>query len=238
MNNDIGIPLVDIAALAAFAALWVGYTVMAEHRKVREHTLSAVMAVHRETWMRSMCERDNRIADTSLMGNLMRSVSFFASATILIMGGLVALMGAGEHAFVVYQDMPFAPKTTSLEAFEMKVLLLIGVFVYTFFQFTWALRQFNYCCILMGTAPPVDSPEAEKDAFAALAAKLQDLAANTFNRGLRAYYFALAMMMWFVHAGAFVAASALVVAILYRREFNSKSLQTLRKALPKGGDTP
>lgn len=233
MNSILGIPLVDIAALAGFAALWVGYTVMAEHRKVRERTLSAVMAVHRETWMRTMCDRENRISDTSLMGNLMRSVSFFASATILIMGGLVALMGAGEHAFVVYQDMPFTPKTTTLEAFEMKVLMLIGIFVYTFFQFTWALRQFNYCCILMGTAPAITATEGEKDAFATQAAKLQDLAANTFNRGLRAYYFALAMMMWFVHAWAFLAAAALVVAILYRREFHSKSLLTLRKALPE-----
>lgn len=232
MNNFLGIPLVDIAALAAFMALWVGYTLMAEHRRVRERTLSAVMAVHREVWMRAMCERENRIADTSLMGNLMRSVSFFASATILILGGLVALMGAGEHGFAVYQDMPFAPKTT-LEAFEMKVLLLAGVFVYTFFQFTWALRQFNYCCILMGAAPPQTAADADKDAFAAHAARLQDLAANTFNRGLRAYYFALAMMMWFVHAWVFVAAAACVVAILYRREFHSKSLGTLRGALPE-----
>ena len=221
---------------AAFAALWVGYTVMAEHRRVREHTLSAVMAVHRETWMRAMCERDNRIADTSLMGNLMRAVSFFASASILILGGLVALMGSGEHGYAIYQEMPFAP-TSSLEAFEMKVLLLAGVFVYTFFQFTWSLRQFNYCCILMGTAPAHGAAAAEKDAFAAHAARLQDLAANTFNRGLRAYYFALAMMMWFVHAWAFLAASACVVAILYRREFHSKSLQTLRAALPGAGES-
>ncbi|MFA6022412.1 MAG: DUF599 domain-containing protein, partial [Rhodospirillales bacterium] len=151
--------------------------------------------------------------------------------SILILGGLVALMGAGEHGYQVYREMPFAGQT-SLESFEMKVLLLAGVFVYTFFQFTWALRQFNYCCILMGAAPAIDADAAAKNGFAVHAARLQDLAANTFNRGLRAYYFALAMMMWFVHAGAFLAAAACVVAILYRREFHSKSLQTLRAILP------
>lgn len=225
------IPVIDIVALAAFAVLWVGYTMLAEHRKARSRTLSAVMAIHREIWMRSLCDRENRISDTSLMGNLMRAVSFFASASILIMGGLVALMGAGEHGYQIYREMPFASQT-SLESFEMKVLLLAGVFVYTFFQFTWALRQFNYCCILMGAAPAIDADTAAKDGFAVHAARLQDLAANTFNRGLRAYYFALAMMMWFVHAGAFLIAAACVVAILYRREFHSKSLQTLRAILP------
>ncbi|MBR9971543.1 DUF599 domain-containing protein [Magnetospirillum sulfuroxidans] len=226
-----GIPVIDIVALAAFVVLWVGYTVLAEHRKVRSRTLSAVMAAHREIWMRSLCDRENRISDTSLMGNLMRAVSFFASASILILGGLVALMGAGEHGYQVYREMPFAGQT-SLESFEMKILLLAGVFVYTFFQFTWALRQFNYCCILMGAAPAIDADAAAKTGFAVHAARLQDLAANTFNRGLRAYYFALAMMMWFVHAGAFLVAAACVVAILYRREFHSKSLQTLRAVLP------
>lgn len=225
-----GIPVSDIAAFAIFMAMWVGYTLLAEHRKVRQQTLSAVMAEHRGTWMRSMCERDNRISDVSLMGNLMRSVSFFASASILILGGLVALMGAGERGYQVYRDMPFATDT-GLETFELKTLLLACVFVYAFFQFTWALRQFNYCCILMGTAPLTKAETAEKDRFSAYAARLQDLAANTFNRGLRAYYFALAMMMWFVHAWVFLAAAACVVAVLYRREFRSKSLETLRSAL-------
>lgn len=89
-----------------------------------------------------------------------------------------------------------------------------------------ALRQSNYCCILMGAAPEATTEASIKDRFAGHAARLQDLAANTFNRGLRAYYFALAMMMWFVNAWVFLAA-----AILYRREFKSKSLQTLKGAL-------
>lgn len=230
MTRFQGIPISDMTAFTLFVGMWVGYTLLAEHRKLRQMTLSAVMAEHRRSWMRSMCERENRISDISLMGNLMRSVSFFASASILIMGGLVALMGAGEHGYEVYRGLPFATDS-GLVAFELKTVMLIGVFVYAFFQFTWALRQFNYCCILMGAAPLIGDAADKKDVFAGHAARLQDLAANTFNRGLRAYYFALAMMMWFVHAGVFVAAAACVVAVLYRREFHSKSLKTLRSAM-------
>lgn len=225
-----GIPLIDVAAFTAFLALWVGYTVLAEHRTLRGRSLSAVMMRHRRVWMRAMCERENRITDASLVAALMRSVSFLASASILVLGGLVALMGSGERAFAVYQGMPFAAHS-QLESFEMKVVLLAVVFVYAFFQFTWSLRQFNYCCIIMGAAPLTGAEEQAKDSFATQAARLQSLAANSFNRGLRAYYFALAMIVWFVNVWAFLLATAVVVGVLYRREFRSKSLSTLAEVL-------
>ncbi len=225
-----GIPVIDLAAFAAFLSLWVGYTVFSEHRTIRGRSLSAVMMRHRLRWMRAFCDRENRVADSTLVASLMRSVSFFASASILVLGGLVALMGSGERAFAVYRDLPFASDGT-LEAFEMKVLLLAVVFVYAFFQFTWSLRQFNYCCILMGAGPSTTADISVKDTFASHASRLQSLAANSFNRGLRAYYFALAMILWFVHAWAFLLATALVVGVLYRREFRSKSLSTLADVL-------
>lgn len=225
-----GVPLIDVIALTLFVVLWVAYTIASEHRSVGSKSLSTTMMLHRRVWMRSMCDRDNRISDASLLGNLMRSVSFLASASILVLGGLIAVMGAGDRAFAVYQDLPFADQS-SFAAFELKIFLLAVVFVYAFFQFTWSLRQFNYCCILVGSAPPVNADNTTKEIFATHAARLQTLGANTFNRGLRAYYFALAMIMWFAHAWAFMIATALVLGILYRREFRSKSLSTLAVAL-------
>lgn len=93
------------------------------------------------------------------------------------------------------------------------------------------LRQFNYCCIIMGAAPSPADEDMLKEVFASHSARLQSLAANSFNRGLRAYYFALAMMLWFVNSWAFLGAAAIVVAVLFRREFHSKSLSTLADAL-------
>lgn len=223
-------PLADIGALVAFLTMWIGYTVLSEHRTMRGKSLSAVMMRHRLVWMRTLCERDNRITDASLVSALMRSVSFLASTSLVVLGGLVALMGAGEHAFTVYQGMPFAA-SGNIETFEMKVLLLAVVFVYAFFQFTWSLRQFNYCCIIMGAAPLGKAEPRTKEAFATHAARLQSLAAHSFNRGLRAHYFALAMIAWFVNLWVFLVATAVVVAILYRREFRSKSLITLAEVL-------
>jgi uncharacterized membrane protein len=225
-----GIPLTDIAAFAAFIVLWVGYTLAADHYTGLGRSLSAVMGRHRKVWMRAMCDRENRVADTSILGNLMRSVAFFASASLLVVGGLAALLGSAEKGYEVYRGLGIG-QGGSMASFELKVMLLVCVFVYTFFQFTWSLRQFNYCCILMGSAPMPTAADAAKETFAVQAARLQALAANSFNRGLRAYYFALAMLGWFVHAWVFLAAAAVVAAILFRREFHSKSLKALAAVL-------
>ncbi len=226
------LPAADFAALAAFLLLWVGYTVAADRLTVGGHSLLSATARHRRTWMRNLCDREARVADSALLGNLMRSVSFFASASILILGGLVALLGAGERAYDVFRELPLVA-VSGRGGFETKVVLLAGVFVYAFFQITWSLRQFNYCCVLLGAAPTPDADAAAKDTFAEHAARLNALAAHSFNRGLRGYYFALAMMTWFLHAGVMVAATVVVVAVLYRREFRSRTLKALNAAIPR-----
>lgn len=231
MNPFDLLPPADLAAFGAFLALWVGYTIVGDRLTVDGHTLLAATARHRRTWMRNMCDREVRVTDSALLGNLMRSVSFFASASVLILGGLVALLGAGERAYAVVQDLPLVAGSPR-GVFETKVVLLAGVFVYSFFQITWSLRQFNYCCVLMGAAPPVEASAEVKDTYAAHAARLNALAAHSFNRGLRGYYFALALMTWFIHPGGMVAATVAVVAVLYRREFRSKTLKALNAAIP------
>ena len=54
------------------------------------------------------------------------------------------------------------------------------------------------------------------------------LAAETFNGGLRAYYFSFAAMAWFFSPVALVLATLLVVLILYGREFKSDVLEVLK----------
>jgi uncharacterized membrane protein len=53
------------------------------------------------------------------------------------------------------------------------------------------------------------------------------MAAETFNDGLRAYYFAFAALSWFLSPLAFVLATAAVIYVLYQREFHSEVLAVL-----------
>ena len=67
-----------------------------------------------------------------------------------------------------------------------------------------------------------------RQAFAERAGRIVGLAAETFNDGLRAYYFAFAAIGWFFSPLAFAVATAGVVWILYQREFRSEVLGALK----------
>ena len=134
------------------------------------------------------------------------------------------MTGSTDRTIEIVRALPFAAKTTLLQ-WEVKLLVLCMIFVYAFFKFTWALRQFNYCSTLIGAAPT--GPD---DGFARRAAALSTNASKDFNQGLRAYYFSLAALGWFVSPWAFVVATTLVVVVLYRREYRSTALRTLSPA--------
>src|SRR3546814_9739917 len=107
------------------------------------------MALLRSAWMRRMLQRDVRVMDSMLLGHLIGSVSFFASTTVLLLAGFIGVLAAAEDAHQVVADLGFTVHTAKA-LFELKLVLLLGIFVYAFFKFTWALRQFNYTIALVG----------------------------------------------------------------------------------------
>jgi len=170
-----------------------------------------------------------RVIDGVVIQNLSTSPSFFASTTILIIGGLLAVLGTSEKTTELVRDLPFAARTSTL-IFDMKLMLLIGIFVYAFFRFTWSMRQYTFGALLVAAAP-----EAEKflelglsrEAFADKAGRIVGMAAETFNDGLRAYYFSFAAIGWFFSPIVFMVATAGVIYVLYQREFRSEVLEVL-----------
>ena len=91
------------------------------------------------------------VAHPEVVQVLVANIAFFASSSILLIGGLVAVLGARDQALAILAELPLAaPGGRAL--FDAKVVLMILLFVYAFFKFTWALRQFNYVAILIGAA--------------------------------------------------------------------------------------
>lgn len=227
--NLLGLSVTDVAAVAWFAACWVGYAIFSEWKGIRTASLLSRMDHFRRVWMRRTITRENRIVDTAIVQNLYQGNNFLASTSILVLGGLAALLGASTHAVSIVASLPLA-QASSERGFEVKIMLMIVIFVYAFFKFTWAMRQFNFLSLMIGTAPSKNDAAAEIDAFVARGASLASLAGENSNRGLRAFYFAMAAMSWFLHPVLFMAASAMVVGILYHREFRSRTLLVLMES--------
>jgi uncharacterized membrane protein len=222
------LPWIDWAALLLFFSGWAGYAHFARMRADSHRSvLGATNAVRRE-WMLQTTYREVRVIDGVVLQNLSTSPSFFASTTILIIGGLLAVLGS-DKANELVRDLPFAARTTVL-IFDLKLILLLGIFVYVFFRFTWSMRQYTFGALLVAAAPEAErfvTDGLSRDAFADKAGRIVGLAAETFNDGLRGYYFAFAAIGWFFSPIVFLVATVGVVYILYQREFRSEVLGIL-----------
>ncbi len=221
------IPFPDILAFGWFMVMWVGYTLFADRLGATRRPATQVMHEYRVRWMERMLDRDNRMADINIVTAHMRSAMLFTSITILILAGVMTMLGNLGKAREVASNLSFAVEA-SREMWEIKVIVLMLIFVYAFFKYAWCLRQFNFALVFIGAAPlPEEVNARERKDYPERGARLVDRGINAFNRGLRAYYFSLAMLAWFLGPVYLAAAALWVVAVLYRRDFRSITLQTL-----------
>lgn len=222
---------IDWAALFVYFALWIGYAWFASHRSRTRPSLLEVGQQVRLRWMREATYRDPRVMDAVVVQGLTSSPSFFASTTILIIGGLLAVLGSNEQATAMVRELPFAART-SVQEFDLKVLVLCAVFVYAFFRFTWSLRQYAFGAMLVAAIPSPERVQQQGESLreqrAQSAAGMLSHAAESFNDGLRAYYFAFACVAWFFSPWVLMLATAAVVVVLYVREFHSDALTLMR----------
>ncbi|MGY0196111.1 DUF599 domain-containing protein [Leptothrix sp. BB-4] len=226
------LPLADWLALAWFFACWIGYVQFARRRALIDGSLLAASDAFRHRWMYQTAVRENRVFDGVVLQNLSSAPSFFASTTIFIIGGLIAALGTSDKASDLVRELPFAARTTAL-VFELKLLLLTGIFVSAFFRFTWAMRQYGFVALVIASAQEREvyqADEALRQGFAQRAGRIVALAADTFNNGLRSIYLSFAAVLWFVSPLAFALGSAAVIWVLYQREFHSDIRALLKDA--------
>jgi uncharacterized membrane protein len=217
----------DLFAVIYFYIAWCGYSLYADKQYHKRTNLMRTMDDIRKKWMQEMLMRENRIMDSNLIGNLLRSIAFFASTTILILLGIITVLGAhSSEGLQLVKTIPFSVGSSPF-MWEIKLLILAMIFVYAFFKLTWSLRQYNYACILVGATPAADRVRKEHKEYALRVGELIGNAGRHFNMGLRAYYFGLAMVAWFINSVVFMLVTTLVVYIVFRREFRSHAMAAL-----------
>jgi uncharacterized membrane protein len=217
----------DIAAVAFFALEWTVYAITLEHTAYGRDSLSARMHIYREVWVRNLLNREARMVDMQIMASLQNGTAFFASTSLIAIGGALALLRSTNDALAVLGALP-VDLTPSPALWEVKCVGLILIFIYTFFKFAWAYRLFNYVAILFGAMPPAgqrDTPEAE--AHVLRTTRLFEAAGRHFNRGQRAFFFALGYLGWFVSPWVLFATTAAVVIVIWRRQFASSAWEAM-----------
>ncbi|MGR3369380.1 MAG: DUF599 domain-containing protein [Sagittula sp.] len=219
-----GFAMIDVVAVGFLLAAWVAATLVIEHPPAWRPSVSALMARYRREWMEAFVTRNPRIFDSQIVASLRQGTSFFASASMIAIGGGFALLGNAERLQGVAQDL--TPSTDPVVVLEIKLILMLLFASNAFLKFVWSHRLFGYTSVLMAAVPndpedPATLPRARK------AAEINIAGARSYNRGLRSVYFGIGASAWLIGAWALIAATLVTSAVILRREFWSHSRAVL-----------
>ena len=214
----------DFAAVGIIFVLWafVGWRV--EHSAASKPSVSKIMAEYRREWMRQMITREPRIFDAQTVAALRQGTSFFASTSVIAIGGTLALIGNAEQLAGVAEDLTFEMHPAIV--WEIKLFVVAVFLTNAFLKFAWSNRLFGYCSVVMA-AVPNDPNHQDSAKMASKAAELNITAARSFNRGLRSLYFALASVAWLAGAVPLIIGAFITLFVIWRREFASQSREIL-----------
>lgn len=197
---------------------WLGYNLGVPFVEARRPSLSVIMSMQRRRWVANAAKRETPV-DAILAGNLMGSVSFLASTSMLIVLALFAALGQLPALARTVSTFGFANDYTAGEM-QLHLLVLLAIFASSFFAFTLSLRQFNHFCIMLG-ALSHQVPATEEEI--AGIAMLNSLAAKNFNSGIRAFYFAVPAVAWFASPWLSIVVTLIMTAFIIHREFFSSA---------------
>jgi uncharacterized membrane protein len=222
----------DIIAISWFLGSWIVYSLVIENTAKGRSSLNALMNHYRDDWMEQLLAREIRMVDAQVTAALQNGTAFFASTSLIAVGGALSLLRSSDPILAVIGLLPFSVPT-SAETWELKIVGLAVIFVYAFFKFAWSYRLFNYFAIMVGAAPPPaekDTPAAQT--YAHRASRLCADAGRHFNRGQRAFFFALGYLGWFLGPLELGLTTTGVLIVMWRRQFASESRKAFETAQP------
>lgn len=220
--------LFDTIAILYCIIAWFGYSAYANfHGKT--YNLIKLMHRYRLQWIKNMVKRQDRRIDVQVIGNLQQTATFLIAISILSIGGALGMLAYGQKAVILLNEIPFISMVTP-SAWFIKSAVILMIFIFSFFKLTWVVRQLNYAAILIMAAPHYKEGETDsihelkrQTKYVTKTATMLTNAARHFNTGMRAFYFGLASLTWFINPVLYVMVATFVVLVLYRREYMSRT---------------
>jgi uncharacterized membrane protein len=204
---------------------YFAYNIIVPQVEKLRPSLSVIMNMQRRRWVANAALRESPF-DAILSGNIMSSVSFLASTAVLLILAIFAVFGQVPALMGALDSLSLDRVYTTLDV-QLHLVIILTMFVLAFFAFTLSLRQFNHFCIMLGAIDhAAPTSEEEIDAIT----RMNALGAKNFNSGIRAYYFSVATVAWFVSEWLPIVASLITILILAHREFFSSSHRTAASA--------
>ena len=209
---------------------WVLYGFLSRLIETRRPSMSSLMAKQRLRWVQNAVRRDTPL-DGILTGNIMNSVGFFASTSVLLFLAMFAVLGQLDQLLPTIRSLSWGEAYSDFD-YQLHFVVMLIMTVMAFLSFTLSLRHFNHFCILLGAADhSVDSDPVEVQAMT----DLNTNGAKHFNNGIRAYYFSIANVAWFLSTTIGISVAIITIGfIIYREYFSASRAAIVRLSTIKG----
>jgi uncharacterized membrane protein len=202
-------------------------------------TLNSQLHSVREQWMAMVLKtpREHRTFDAVMLGHVSNSMTFFGSATLLILAALLGSMVNIGNLYKAAMDVTFMPRM-SIGMFAFYFGTLTVITAVCFFAFTYALRKLAYALAMIGALRDAPGHDPASQVMIKQTAIVMTEAIKSLNTGIRGYYFAVAGV--FLFAGPMIsimATATLSVILFYRQRFSltSKAIAAYVEAVKKVG---
>ena len=204
---------------------YFAYNIIVPQVEKLRPSLSTIMNMQRRRWVANATQRESPF-DAILSGNIMGSVSFLASTAVLLILAIFAVFGQVPALMTTLNSLSLERIYTVTDV-QLHLVVMLAMFVLAFFAFTLSLRQFNHFCIMLGA---VDHSEPTSEEEIEAITRMNALGARNFNSGVRAYYFSVATVAWFVSEWLPIITCVATILILAHREFFSSAHRTAASA--------
>ncbi len=221
-----GFDILHIVAVAFLALSWVAYAPLLA--AFARGTLNSQLDDVRKHWIGISIIRENRTFDAVLLGHIINSVAFFGSATLIVLAGLVGTLASVSKIHEIIVQLPLVAEM-GVELFALKLLVIVFLMTVSFFSFTYSLRKLIYTIALVGGLPETADDRPGRDVMIDTAATVLTEAVRSFNSGIRGYYYAVSAMFLFIGPIPCIAATAIVMFMLFYRQTSTSTANAIER---------
>jgi uncharacterized membrane protein len=172
-------------------------------------------------WVERVIDETETIIAIQTMRNLIMTATFLSSSMLLLLGLLIRIPGNGLDELLY-----FSATSTEIIA-QLKLLLFVAVIIFSIIMFLLSLRQMVRFSILIGI--PNDSlgkitiPEKDSTSESCVEEQIDPVALqrdvflramNRFTFGIRAVFYGITIILWFISVYAFIIGTISLTAFL------------------------
>jgi uncharacterized membrane protein len=149
-------------------------------------------------------EQDDHLLVVHQLRNIIMSVTFLASASVLLLSFIISFSGVWETII----ELPQLP-SRGLRPQDYPIWTIIFTLAVSFFSFLVALRYFNLLSVLI-SAPPQALHEMEGNEPLKYLTDLFMRGSDSYTLGRRGFIYSVVASVWFFNVWVFIAVTVLV----------------------------